>query len=77
MTRQITLLCRILDALRESQTLHELTHRLAASPCDAAGYSEPEVARECSRILQEHACLVTDIENELRDALAPRVRAVL
>lgn len=71
MNETTNLLCRILDALRESQVLHELSHRIGGE------LVHPEDYRRCQAILAEHASLAIDIENAIRDALLPkRERAV-
>jgi hypothetical protein len=65
MTPTSNLLCRVLEALRESQTLHELSYRLGVD----GGVMEAGDTRRCQAILEEHSGLVVDVERALLDEL--------
>lgn len=71
MTPDIELLVRILEALRESNALHELSYRMGTDD----GSMDPGALRRCQVILEGHCALGIEVERAIKDALFQRLGA--
>lgn len=68
MTPETELLVRILDAFRDSLTLHDLSYQLGTG----LPFAEAGDIHRLQDIMEEHCALIVDVEQAIKDALFER-----